>query len=298
MLDLDGVVYVGPEAVPGAAESLQGLSVAYLTNNAYRTADQVAAHLIDLGMPCRGAEDVVTSAQAVARMMADALPEGAAVLVVGGPGLREPLSARGLRLVDTAEEAVAVVQGHSPETGWPQLAEACYAIHAGARWFASNLDQTFPSARGIAPGNGSMVQAVANATGRWPEVAGKPERPLFEESLARTGAERPIMVGDRPDTDIDGAIGADVDSLAVLTGVATIDDLAALPAGRRPSFVGADLSALHVPHPPVEVVGQTARCGEATATVTEEQIVVDADDPQRVEALRARLALAWARMDS
>lgn len=302
MLDLDGVVYVGPEAVPGAADVLHevrsgGTTLAYVTNNASRPAASVAQHLVGLGMPCDGPDDVVTSAQAVARLMAEALPTGAAVLVIGGPGLREPLEALGLRCVDSADDAAAVVQGYHPTVGWTQLAEAAYAVQAGLPWYASNTDRTIPTARGIAPGNGALVEVVATATGTRPIVAGKPERALFDETRLRCAAERPLMVGDRPDTDIDGAIGAELPSLLVLTGVADLAETVQLDAGHRPDHVAHDLTGLLVPHEPVDIDGDTSRCGHARATWHDGELSLVDGDPGHLDALRAVVALGWATRD-
>ena len=167
MLDLDGVVYVGADAVPGASDALElcvshGARIAYLTNNAARPAGEVAQHLRDLGMPVHDDGEVVTSAQAVARMIAADLPSGSRVLVVGGPGLREPLEAAGLVCVDSAEDdPAAVVQGFHRDIGWRHLAEAAYAVAAGLPYYASNLDLSIPTPRGTAPGNGTLVRAGA-----------------------------------------------------------------------------------------------------------------------------------------
>lgn len=303
MLDLDGVVYRGADAVPGAASALGAIAdaggrLAYLTNNASRTAREVADHLRELAMPVRRDDDVVTAAQAVARLMAEHLPDGAAVLVIGGEGLRAPLVSHGLRPVSSLEdEPAAVVQGFHPELGWAHLAEAAYAVASGLPWFASNTDSTIPTARGVAPGNGALVQAVATATGRTPVVAGKPERPLFDEALGRTGARTPLMVGDRVDTDLDGARAAGVPSLAVLTGISDLDELAALPAGRRPEYVAPDVGGLLVEHAPVVVDGDRARCGGAQAELRD-AVVHTGVAQWSVEALRAALGLVWATRDA
>ncbi len=211
MLDLDGVVYRGPDAIEGVPDLLrrardEGMTLAFVTNNAARTPASVAAHLSELGVEAAAA-DVVTSAQAAAREVANRVPAGAAVLVVGGEGLEVALRERGLVPVSgAADSPVAVVQGFHPDVGWRQLAEAAYALAGGVPWVASNLDLTVPTARGIAPGNGALVAAVSTAAGRQPDVvAGKPFRPLFDETLLRIGSERPIVVGDRLDTDIEGA---------------------------------------------------------------------------------------------
>lgn len=302
LLDLDGVVYVGADAVPGAVESIEdarrnGLRVAYLTNNASRTAREVAQHLRDLGLTADDT-DVVTAAEAVAHMVADAVPEGASVLLVGGEGLREPLERRGLRCVQSADgQPAAVVQGFHPDLAWRSLAEAAYAIERGVPWFASNADLTIPTDRGIAPGNGSLIQAVSNATGQRPTVAGKPERALFDESVERIGARRPLMVGDRFDTDIDGAVNAGIDSLAVLTGVGTLAGLLELDPDHRPTYVAHDVSGLLEPHPPVELRDDTATCGEAEAHVDDGAISLSSGDPHTLDGLRAVVALGWTWRD-
>ncbi|MGJ9412215.1 HAD-IIA family hydrolase [Aeromicrobium sp. CF4.19] len=302
MLDLDGVVYVGPEAVPGARAALTaaaeaGMRLAYLTNNASRVPADVAGHLRELGMPVGADEDVVTSAQAVARLVADAVVPGETVLVIGGDGLRHCLQEVGLNTTHAYEEGVrAVVQGFSPDLTWADLAEASFAVNAGVPWFASNTDLTFPAARGTAPGNGSLVQAVANATRTRPVVAGKPERALFDETLDRLGPRAPLMVGDRLDTDIEGAIGVGIPSLAVLTGVSSLQDLADAEPGSRPDFVGADLAALLEPHPQVRVDGDTSTCGSARARLGDDSIVVD-DGGEPLQRLRAVVELAWRVRD-
>lgn len=171
LLDLDGVVYAGGEAIPYAVEALGvaragGMHLAYVTNNALRTPDEVATHLTDLGVPTV-AGDVITSAQAVARLIADEVPPGSRVLVIGGEGLRVALRERGLVPVESADyEPAAVVQGYGgPELPWGRFAEAAYAVARGVPWYASNTDLTIPGARGIGPGNGAAVEVVRIATG-------------------------------------------------------------------------------------------------------------------------------------
>lgn len=302
MLDLDGVVYVGPNAVPGAVESLgaaasAGTQLAYITNNASRTASEVAAHLRELGLSDVEDGDVVTSAQAVAHLVADALPPDAPVLLVGGEGLRQPLEERGLRCVAKLDDSpLAVVQGFHPDVSWVQLAEASYAIEAGIPWFASNTDLTIPTARGVAPGNGSLVQAISNATGAAPTVAGKPEAALFRETLERFGGERPLMVGDRLDTDIDGAIGVDIDTLFVLTGVNDLQDVMDAGVGHRPTFISYDLGGLNESHEPIKFDGSSARCAGALAQVSDGVLTIDSD-ARGTSSLRAAVGLAWQVAD-
>lgn len=257
LLDLDGVVYVGTDAVEHAPASLEaarsaGMRMAFVTNNAARPASAVAAHLRELGVAADERE-VITSAQAAARVLADRFPAGASILVVGGEGLVSALAERGLRAVESMDgEPVAVVQGFHPDVGWRLLAEGTYAVASGLPWVATNTDLTIPTARGLAPGNGTLVDAVRAATGREPLVAGKPEPPMHREAVLRTGAARPLVVGDRLDTDIEGAVNAGVDSLLVLTGVTDPLDLVLAPPRHRPTYVGADLRALLAD--PVELV--------------------------------------------
>ncbi|MFF8556025.1 HAD-IIA family hydrolase [Streptomyces sp. NPDC015501] len=302
LLDLDGVVYAGGEAVAYAVESLAearagGMRLAYVTNNALRTPDAVAEHLTRLGVPA-GPSDVITSAQAVARLVADRLPPGARVLAIGGEGLRVALRERGLEPVDSADDdPAAVVQGYGgPDMAWGRFAEASYAIRRGLPWFASNTDLTIPSARGIAPGNGAAVEVVRIATGAEPQVAGKPLPPMHRETVLRTGAQRPLVVGDRLDTDIEGAFNGGVDSLLVLTGVTDAAQLLAAPPQHRPTYVDRDLRGLLTGQPEVEPAGDAYRCGGWTAAVRGGRLVLEdapGDGGDALDGLRALCAAAW-----
>jgi HAD superfamily hydrolase (TIGR01450 family) len=297
LLDLDGVVYVGPRAVPGATEALEqaataGMRLAYVTNNASRPPAAVAAHLRALGLPARD-DEVVTSAQAAARVLADLLPPGSRVLVIGGEGLRVALRERNLEPVATSADApAAVVQGFSPDLDWALLAEGAYALAQGLPWVASNTDLTIPTPKGRAPGNGTLVEVLRLATGRSPVVAGKPETSMHREAVLRTGATRPLVVGDRLDTDIEGATRAGVDSLLVLSGVTDAVDLVLAAPHRRPTYVAADLGGLLLPHPTARW-DDGWRCRQAVAAVHDGALVVSAgDDP--MDALRAACAAVWS----
>ncbi|WP_405688917.1 HAD hydrolase-like protein [Streptomyces sp. NBC_00057] len=299
LLDLDGVVYAGGHAVVHAVESLGaardgGMHLAYVTNNALRTPAAVAEHLTELGVPTEPA-DVITSAQAVARLMADQLPAGARVLVVGGEGLRVALRERGLVPVESADdEPVAVAQGYGgPDMTWGRFAEAAYAIARGVPWFASNTDLTIPSARGIGPGNGAAVEVVRIATGAEPQVAGKPLPPMHRETVLRTGAERPLVVGDRLDTDIEGAFNGGVDSLLVLTGVTDAAQLVAAEPKHRPTYVDADLRGLLTGQPEVVRAGDGFGCGGWTASVRGGDLVLEGDGDV-LDGLRALCGAAWS----
>jgi glycerol-1-phosphatase len=313
LLDLDGVVYMAGEPVAEAPRHLAdavaaGTTAAFVTNNASRPPGRVAERLRRMGVDCAD-EDVVTSAQAAARLVAARVPAGARVLVVGGDGLLAALEEHGLVGVDRLEDdPAAVVQGFGPEVGWRLLAEASAAVHAGLPWIASNPDLTVPTPRGPAPGNGALVQVVALATGKRPEVAGKPQSPLFEETMLRVGGRRPLVVGDRLDTDIEGAVRFGADSLLVMTGVTDVVTLAAAAPPRRPTYLAPDLAGLLAPHPQPEKApekaGEEWRCGGWTArAVADDSGSRSGSWPELhgagapADALRALVSLCWAHAD-
>jgi glycerol 3-phosphatase-2 len=306
LVDLDGVVYRGQEPVPHAAEQLaahraDGGRVFFVTNNASRTPADVAQHLRELNVDAQP-EDVVTSVQATASVLSEEIrtggvPAGAAALVVGAPALADALSHIGLRPVTTAaEDPAVVVQGFSPDIAWPLLAEAAYAIRAGARWFATNADATLPTAQGLAPGNGSLIAALVTATDVRPRVMGKPERPLFDTALKHTGAEpsTTLVVGDRLDSDILGASNAELASLLVLTGVSTVRDLLAAEGGLRPDYLAFDLRSLRQPQPQVALDGHRARCGGFTVDGDVGEQISLSGNGEPAEALRAVAACTWS----
>jgi glycerol-1-phosphatase len=302
LLDLDGVVYVGPDAVAGAPEALEavrerGMRLAFVTNNAARTPQDVAAQLTRLGVPAAPA-DVITSSHAAAHYLAERLPSEARVLVVGTDGLVDALRERGLYPVWSADDdPAAVVQGYSPDTDWRMLAEGAVAIRRGLLWVATNVDATLPSSRGPLPGNGSLVAALRMATGASPTVTGKPEPTMHRESVERSAAANPIVVGDRLDTDIAGAAAVGCPSLLVLTGVTTPAVLLAAGPSVRPDFVSADLSGLLSRHPLPRLVDDAMRCG-AWSVRSEDagltlRAVSEAGDP--LDALRALCVARWTR---
>ncbi|MBB2915171.1 HAD superfamily hydrolase (TIGR01450 family) [Streptosporangium becharense] len=279
-----------PEALRRAAE--HGVRLAYVTNNASRTPGAIAQHLNALGAPATP-DDVVTSAQAAARLVAERVEPGAPVLVVGGMGVRTALRAHGLRPVSTALDApVAVVQGIAPNLSYALLSEGALAVRQGALFVAANADTTMPTGRGELPGNGAMARVIATATGVEPIVAGKPEPPLHRESMLRTGSRRPLVVGDRLDTDVEGAVNAGVDSLLVLTGVATPLDLLTAAPRHRPTYVAADLSALHLPYPEVRRDEDSWTCEGWTARWDGDRLTLDGRG-EPLDGLRAACAATW-----
>lgn len=285
LFDLDGVVYIGPDPVAHAAEALSairaaGRSCVFVTNNANRPAVAVAAHLGEIGIPA-APDEVVTSPQAAVSLLPGHVADGAAVLVVGGEGIDEALVAGGYRPVrDRTQDPAAVVQGYSPDVSWRELAMAAYAVADGLPWIATNLDKTIPTPDGIAPGNGTLVAAVAAAVGREPDVvAGKPAPPLLRAAISRVDATAPLMVGDRLDTDIAAGPRAGVPTMLVLTGVTTLGDLLAAGPDERPDFVAADLRAVLEPYPTVHTeatpAGLVVRLGTLTVSAADGEISVD-----------------------
>ncbi|MDO5501117.1 MAG: HAD-IIA family hydrolase [Propionibacteriaceae bacterium] len=301
LFDLDGVVYLGPVGIPGAAEGLaelreHGTRVGFVTNNAARSPETVVDHLVELGIAA-GISDVVVSSQAGARLLAERIPAGSPVLVVGTQALVDQVTNVGLRIAEPGEQPAAVIQGYHPELPWDSINQACLAIEAGALWVATNLDSTRPTDQGLVPGAGAQIAAVHMTVGIEPIVAGKPFTPLLEETIRRLDARHPIFVGDRIDTDIDGAAAVGMESLLVFSGAHGKRDLIA--AENRPTHIGWDLRALLQPAAEVLVDGASARCGRARVTGSGERWTVevpnDADD--QLDALRALAALVPAGAD-
>lgn len=301
LVDLDGVAYKGPDAIPSAPPALAaartaGMQLVFVTNNASREPEEVADHLSRLGIPT-GVAEIMTAAQAGAIMLTEHIPAGSRVLVIGGQGLRTAVTAAGYQVVDSAYDSpVAVIQGYSADIGWKQFAEATYAIQAGARFFATNLDMSLPTDRGMAPGNGALVGVVTTASGVTPLAAGKPEPAMFHMATQRTGAQRPLAIGDRLDTDLKGARAAHIPGLMVLTGVNDARDALLAPADQRPSFIGADLSCLAEAHPEPFMADHWAHSGEARARVTEGHLSVDGGTG--IDRVRAACVAAWAAADA
>jgi len=312
--DLDGIVYRGGEAVPGAARSLQqlvdgGVRVVYATNNASRVPAEVARQLAALGAPATES-DVVSSAQAGAARLAADLPAGTRVLALGGPGVTEALSRAGLVPVRPADalaedppaggassqevvapdDVSAVLQGFGRNVTVADFETAARMLTQGVQWVATNDDATLPLPWGQSPGNGAYVDLLAAATGRRPDVVGKPHPPLYRLALDRlaTSATRTLAVGDRLGTDIAGAHAAGLDSAWVLTGVDGPSDL--LDTDATPTFVVASLAELQRPYavPQREALGW--RCGGASVTYSDEQLVIGHEGGDRMEVVRAGLA--------
>ena len=258
-----------PEPREGIADlRARETRVGFVTNNAARPPHAVAEHLRELGIEARDA-DVVTSAQAAAHLLWARFGPGARVLAVGGAGVWEALDEVGLIGVGSADDQpVAIIQGWGGDLTWNQLNEAAIAVHRGAYWVATNTDPTRPTDRGIVPGNGAAVAAVTMAVGRDPEVAGKPYRPLMDETVQRLGAAHPIFVGDRLDTDIAGAHAAGLDSMLVFTGAHQPADLLAADQISRPTHLGYDLRALLAPVRSARITpcgdDAEAQCGQQT----------------------------------
>jgi glycerol 3-phosphatase-2 len=299
LIDLDGTVFRGAEPTTGAVRSLDEVHSRklFVTNNASRSADQVAAHLRELGFTATGA-DVVTSAQSAAHLLAGELPPESAVLIVGTDALANEIAAVGLRPVRRYDDApVAVVQGLSPSIGWPDLAEAALAIRAGALWVAANVDPTLPTERGLLPGNGSLVAALRAATDTEPRVAGKPAPGLFQDAVARGDFRASLVIGDRLDTDIEGANAAELPSLMVLTGVNTAWDAVYAEPARRPTYIGHDLRSLHQDGELLAVGPQTGwnvGIGDGAVTVSAN----GADGGDGLSIVRAVAAAVWGTPDA
>ncbi len=242
MFDVDGVVLHLEEAIPGAAETLaalreRGLRIGFVTNNATRTPAAVAETMRAAGIGVC-ADEVVTSPVAASAL----LEPGTRCLVIGMEGLVEALRERGCVLVREPDDAEAVVVGWDRNLVWDDLRRAALALARGVRFMATNADVSYPTDKGPWPGNGATLAALTAATGRTPEIAGKPEPALFRVIAQHLGGGPLLMVGDRPDTDLDGAARLGWDTALVLTGVT-----APHAAGRvspRPTWILDDVRGL------------------------------------------------------
>jgi glycerol 3-phosphatase-2 len=301
MLDLDGVVYVGAHAIPGVPERLArlrslGVHVAFVTNNASRPPAEVAGHLRELGIGAADG-DVVTSAQAAAHLLALEHGAGARIFLLGGDGLEQALHAEGLVPVTSLDDRpVAVVSGYGPDVPWRRLMQGAVLIRDGLPWVASNTDHTFPTEYGVGPGHGVQVRMLSDFTGVEPTIAGKPERALLDETVRRVGGIRPLMIGDRLDTDIEGGHNAGVDTLCVLTGVTGLGELVTAPPALRPTYLAPDLEGLFEPHAvPVAEAGGFA-LGGWSARVDQGRLAITGSGAVS-DWWRVAVAASWAHVD-
>jgi HAD superfamily hydrolase (TIGR01450 family) len=238
VFDLDGVIWRGAEAVPGAAGAVSalmatGVDVLFVTNMSGNPAATVEEKLASLGIDATGR--VVTSAMAASRLV----EPGERVLACAGPGVVEELEARGAVVV-AGPPADAVVVGYHREFDYERLALAMRAVRGGARLIGTNDDATYPTDKGLLPGNGALLAAVATASGAVPTVAGKPHRPMCDLVRDRAGPHGTV-VGDRPDTDGAFARALGYRFALVLSGVTGPDDL---PVEPTPDVVAVDVAEL------------------------------------------------------
>jgi glycerol-1-phosphatase len=245
LFDLDGVLYRGDRAIEAAPPTMaelraRGARVVFLTNNSSRTPEQVADKLRSHGIQA-DPKEVVTSALATAELLAGR--GGGRAFVIGMDGVRDALAVAGIEVLDGhPDEADLVVVGFDGEATYERLKTAALLVERGARLVATNADASFPAADGLWPGAGALLAVVTTTTGAEPEIVGKPFAPLFESGLRRGGGGRPLVVGDRLDTDIEGAARLGWDTMLVLTGVSTRAEAEAGPV--RPTVVAEDVSAL------------------------------------------------------
>ena len=294
LLDLDGTIYQGGAAIPGAVPAVRGsgLPAMYVTNNASRAPREVAEQLTGLGLETRP-EDIMTSALAAVELAVDRIPAGSTVLVLGTDSFRSLAADAGFTITDTADDdPAAVLHGHSPDTGWRQLSEAALAVRKGALYLASNLDTTLPKERGMHVGNGSMVAAVVSATGVSPISAGKPEPAMFHSAARALGCESPLAVGDRLDTDIAGGVAAGMDTLCVLTGVSGHHDVLRAPESHRPTLISDTLDIFDESTESLRPGAQ----GDFTATIDGDVLRISGGTPDStaIQALRTAAAVVWS----
>lgn len=298
LFDLDGVVYLGSKAIDYAVDAInqvksEGFKIGFVTNNSSRRPEVIAQQLIDFGIDT-DASEIIGSARAGAKMLAQRVPPGSKVLVVGGDGLRSEVLALGFDLVESADEKpAAVIQGFSTEVGWRQLAEAAFAIQRGAIWLATNQDWTIPREGGIAPGNGTLVSAVHTAVGILPDFAGKPFAPIYQSAIDQLGISKPLFVGDRLDTDIKGALGFGMDSACVMTGVATKKELISAKSDERPNFLIADLRELFSAYQEPKQTKRGFQLRKSSVELLGNRVVSVDGDVSSLDTLRCACKVVW-----
>ena len=241
LLDMDGVVYVGEEPLPGVQELLDYLKATdrnwlFVTNNSSRTPEQFVEKIARMGIGADGGH-ILSSALATASWLAEQYPNGVRVFMIGQDGLRRALQQEGITVVEDASAAEVVVSGIDFSVRYERLADATLAIRAGARFVGTNGDTSFPSERGQIPGTGALLALLEAATGVTPTVIGKPNAGMFQQAMHKLGtnAAATLMVGDRYETDIAGAIELGMPTAAVLTGITTEE--AFRTAARPPDLI-------------------------------------------------------------
>lgn len=242
ILDLDGVVWLSEDVIPGVPEAVSrlrqaGNTILFLTNNSSRRVADMVQKFERMGIEVEP-DEIVTSAQAAAAMLAP----GSTVLVCAGDGVREALDARGVKMVDEGP-ADAVIVGFHKEFDYGRLNAAFQAVRGGARLIGTNDDTTYPTPDGPIPGGGALLAAVAAAAGVEPEVAGKPYQAMADTVRERIGgaADDGVVVGDRPDTDGLIARRLGLPFALVFTGVTSAGDL---PVDPEPEMTAPDLATL------------------------------------------------------
>jgi phosphoglycolate/pyridoxal phosphate phosphatase family enzyme len=248
LCDLDGVLYRGDAAIPGASETIAAarahyVKVVFCTNNSRATVEQYRQKLAALGVPT-DEDEVLTSAVVTAQVLDQRGFKGASAIVVGGEGIRAALEAIDIRLVDAvAGSSDLVIVGWDPTFTYDAMRGASIAVRAGATFIATNDDAAFPAAEALWPGAGAILSSIEVAADRKAEVMGKPHRPMMEAAARRFGPNaRVAVVGDRPETDLKGGARMGWTTVLVLTGVTSADDARRLESA--PDFVIGSLSDL------------------------------------------------------
>jgi 4-nitrophenyl phosphatase len=269
IFDLDGTIYRGSQAVPGAAEfvgqlAAHGIKVLFVTNRSNRTPESVCTQLRSYGIACT-AENILTSAQATARHL-----RSGSVFFIGEEGLERALLQAGLTMDPQSPDYVVV--GFDRAIDYTKLEKATRLIRAGARFIATNPDKAVNADGGISPGNGAIVAAIATASGVSPVVVGKPERAIIDIALERMGLspEHVILVGDNLETDIKAGINAGIRTILILTGVSTRKDV--MVSSVKPHRVVEDYEELaHVVFDTLETAWQETSTHNTTVLPTAPQ---------------------------
>lgn len=246
VIDADGVLWHGRQPLPGVPaffDFLRARNIRFViaTNNSARPASEIVERLAHFGTAITDSQ-VLTSAEATALYLPHIAPRSSRVLVIGGEGITNELTRAGFNIVE--KDAHVVVVGIDWTLTYDKLKRAALEIRRGAKFVGTNADKTFPTEEGLVPGTGSIIAALQTATDIAPIIIGKPERAMFNIALEKMGAAREsaAVLGDRLDTDIEGAQRAGLKSILVLTGVTSRESLAQSPI--QPDWVAENLDAL------------------------------------------------------
>lgn len=298
LADLDGVIYTENEPIPHATNTINKLKIpiAYLTNNASRSPQQIATHLKNIGI--NQPKNIITSVQAAIKILQQHVKPNTKILTIGSEYLKQQITQANFTPINQHnEKPQAIIQGFDPNINWKDLAQIAYATqNNNIPWVATNSDLTIPQKNGLAPGNGSLIATITNTTHKTPLIAGKPKPTLFHIANQQLQTNNPLMVGDRLDTDILGANNANIHTALVLTGVNTAWDALTAPNKQQPTYLIENLQQLTQNYPKIVKKNNKHYCENSWAQITNHKLTTNFNpqQPYKLNLARAICAAWWA----